>query len=72
MAFDDGNFADVVKFTDLVLQLDSAGMQADSGFTWAKRAFILRARTPVPVAAAVAPQPPAEANPAVSLKLPGT
>jgi tetratricopeptide (TPR) repeat protein len=72
LAFDDGNFGDVVKFTDLVLQLDPAGMQADSGFTWAKRAFILRARAPVPVAAASAPQPPAEANPPVSSKLPGT
>jgi tetratricopeptide (TPR) repeat protein len=72
LAFDNGNFSDVVKFTDIVLQLDPAGMQADSGFTWAKRAFILRARAPVPVAAAAVPPPPTEATPAVSLKLPGT
>ena len=69
LAFDDGNFADVVKFTDLVLQLDPTGMQADSGFTWAKRAFILRARAPVPVT--VAPQPPPPGVPPISLKLPG-
>jgi hypothetical protein len=72
LAFDDGNFGDVVKFTDLVLQLDSAGLQTESGFTWAKRAFILRSRAPAPVAAAAAAQPPVGANPPVSLKLPGT
>ena len=71
LAFDDGNFGDVVKFTDLVLQLDPAGMQADSGFSWAKRAFLLRSRVPASVAASAAPQPPTGATPPVSLKLPG-
>ena len=61
-----------MKFTDLVLQLDSAGMQAESGFTWAKRAFILRARAPVPAAAAVAPTLPAGTPPPVAVKVPGS
>jgi predicted negative regulator of RcsB-dependent stress response len=64
LAFEAGNFGEVVKLTDLVMQLDTGGM-------WAQRSLLLRARTPAPVAAA-APGNKGEAAPAVSVKLPGS
>ncbi|MFA5057376.1 MAG: tetratricopeptide repeat protein [Opitutaceae bacterium] len=64
LAFDAGNFDDVVKLTDLIMQVDSSG-------TWAQRALLLRAQTPAPVASA-APEKKGEAAPEVSVKLPGS
>ncbi|MDD2765344.1 MAG: tetratricopeptide repeat protein [Opitutaceae bacterium] len=64
LAFDAGSFDDVVKLTDLIMQVDSSG-------TWAQRALLLRAQTPVPVASA-APEQKGEAAPEVSVKLPGS
>ena len=62
LAFESGDYDTVVKRTDQVMQLDSAG-------TWAQPAILLRARTPVAPAPAAKP---GEAMPAVSVKLPGT
>lgn len=64
LAFEAGNFGEVVKLTDLIMQLDTGGL-------WAQRSLLLRARTPVPVAAA-APEKKGEAAPVVSVKLPGS
>ncbi len=63
LAFAAGNFGEVVKLTDLIMQLDTGGL-------WAQRSLLLRARTPAPVAAA-APDKKGEAAPVVSVKLPG-
>lgn len=60
LAFENGNFDEVVKRTDLTMQLDASGV-------WAQRALLLRARTPVP---AVAPAKKDENAPAVTFKLP--
>jgi predicted negative regulator of RcsB-dependent stress response len=59
-----GNFDEVVKLTDLVMQLDTAG-------PWAQRSLLLRMRLPAPVAAA-ALEKKSETAPAVSVKLPGS
>ena len=64
LAFAAGDFGEVVKLTDLVMQLDAGGL-------WGQRALLLRVRTPVPVAAA-APEKKGETAPAVSVKLPGS
>jgi tetratricopeptide (TPR) repeat protein len=64
LAFEAGGFDEVVKLTDLIMQIDASG-------TWAQRALLLRAHTPVPVAAAT-PEKKDETAPAVSLKLPGS
>jgi predicted negative regulator of RcsB-dependent stress response len=66
LAFDAGRFDEVVKLTDLVMQIDT-------GSAWAQRALLMRARTPVPTAAAAPPAGQKDENaPAVSLKLPGS
>jgi predicted negative regulator of RcsB-dependent stress response len=66
LAFDAGNFDDVNKFTDLVMQVDASGV-------WAQRSLMLRARIPVTAAAPVpAPQKPGQPAPAVSPQLPGS
>jgi hypothetical protein len=62
LAFAAGNFGEVVKLTDLVMQLDGGGL-------WAQRSLLLRVRTPVPAAA---PEKKGETTPAVSVKLPGS
>jgi predicted negative regulator of RcsB-dependent stress response len=64
LAFAAGDFGEVVKLTELVMQLDAGGL-------WAQRSLLLRVRTPVPVAAA-APEKKGETAPAVSVKLPGS
>jgi len=64
LAFEAGDFGGVVKLTDLIMQLDTGGL-------WAQRSLLLRARTPVPVAAA-APDQKGDTAPAVSVKLPGS
>jgi predicted negative regulator of RcsB-dependent stress response len=64
LAFGNSKFEDVVKFTDLIMQVDAGGM-------WAQRAILLRMRTPVSAAAAPAPAK-SEVTPTVSIKLPGS
>ncbi|MGA2444597.1 MAG: hypothetical protein ABSG50_04085 [Opitutaceae bacterium] len=64
LAFEAGNFGEVVKLTDLIMQLDTGGL-------WAQRSLLLRVRTPGPVAAAT-PDKKGEAAPEVSVKLPGS
>jgi predicted negative regulator of RcsB-dependent stress response len=64
LAFEAGRYDEVVTLTNLIMQLDTGGM-------WAQRSLLLRARTPVPVAAA-ASEKKGEAAPAVSVKVPGS
>ena len=64
MAFAAGKFDDVVKFTDLIMQIDANGV-------WAQRAILLRMRVPMS-AATSAPATPGAPVPAVSIKVPGT
>jgi predicted negative regulator of RcsB-dependent stress response len=64
LAFEAGRFDEVVQLTNSIMQLDTGGV-------WAQRSLLLRARTPVPVAAA-APEKKGDAAPAISLKLPGS
>jgi Tetratricopeptide repeat len=70
MAFGNHQFGDVVKFTDLIMQVDANSL-------WAQRAVMLRMRTPVagaPAGAMPAAAAPAqgEAAPALSIKVPGS
>jgi len=63
LAFDAGNFDDVAKFTDLVMQVDAGG-------PWAQRSMQLRLKVPV-TPGQVAPTP-GQVTPAVSLPKPGS
>jgi hypothetical protein len=58
-AFDAGNFEDVTKLTDLVMQVDAGG-------PWAQRSMQLRLKVPVPTAPA-----PGQATPAMAPPKPG-
>jgi len=58
LAFDAGNFDDVTKLTDLIMQVDAGG-------AWAQRAIQLRMQVPVKAA-------PGEVTPAVASPKPGS
>ena len=67
LAFDGGNFGDVTRFTDLVMQIDAAGI-------WSQRAMQLRSK--VPETAKVSQNPavlmPVPVQPAAPAKVPGS
>ena len=67
VAFSNRQFDDVVKFTNLIGQVDPNGI-------WAQRAVLLQMRTPASAAApAAAPAPaPGAAAPSMAIKVPGT
>jgi predicted negative regulator of RcsB-dependent stress response len=66
LAFDAGNFDEVCKFTDLVMQVDPSSL-------WAQRSLMLRARVPMSaVAQGPVSQKPGGSAPAGSAKLPGS
>jgi predicted negative regulator of RcsB-dependent stress response len=58
LAFDAGNFDDVTKYTDLVMQVDAGG-------PWAQRSMQLRLKVPVPAT-------PGQVTPAVAVPKPGS
>lgn len=66
LAFGNRQYDDVVKYTDLIMQVAANSM-------WAQRAVLLRMHTPVAAAPAPGPAPAAAAGaPAMAIKLPGS
>ena len=67
LAFSNRQFDDVVKFVNLIAQVDPNGI-------WAQRAVLLQMRTPASAAAAAAAPAPAPggATPSMAIKVPGT
>jgi tetratricopeptide (TPR) repeat protein len=65
LAFEAGNFSDVTKFSDLIMQVDAGGV-------WAQRSMQLRLQVPVTSAPGPAVSAPGQATPAIPAKLPGS
>jgi hypothetical protein len=67
LAFDGGNFGDVTRFTDLVMQVDAGGI-------WAQRAMQLRSKVPETAKVSQAPAVlmPGQVQPAAPAKVPGS
>jgi tetratricopeptide (TPR) repeat protein len=65
LAFDAGNFNDVTKFTDIIMQVDAGGV-------WAQRSMQLRLQVPVTSVPAPAVSAPGQVTPAAPAKRPGS
>ena len=65
LAFDAGNFDDVTKLADLIMQVDAGGL-------WAQRAIQLRIRGPMTAAPGTVAPAPGQIMPPVSLPRPGS